>query len=597
MPGIVGFTTGAGEWNGKKTLAKMQDLVTHEEFYTRDALFCDETVCATCSHISAIQLPAQPCKGEGIYVWMDGEFYNQRELLPGAGNAGTDPEILHALYREDNDLTFLGTIDGIYAAAIYDSNRKVLLLISDRYGLRHLYWTADGEKLAWGSEAKAMLALPDFEPRIDGTALVQFMEIGYLLENRTWFEGVSLLPSGTILAYDLEKKSFDLRRYWDWDRIAAREGKADERELADELGRLFVKAVEARCLEADTLGVMLSGGLDSRAITAAVPASDIDFHALTFGIPDSPDVRIARRIAALKGAQHHVCEIDASNWLQPRLRAVWLTDGQMSLQHMHGAECYGEAREFFSICLNGFAGDLILGGSYLFGRDVEHVERGLIAKKMRCDPALLEGFNDYAGSRRTDFYFLQNRVRRFTAEGARLTRTTLEYRQPFYDNELIDFIYSLPDAVRHKNHIYRLMLIRRFPAYFKRIPWQETGVPLGWPHNLANAAQRARRLKNRMAREANRLGAHFSINLAYTDYGKWIRTEPALSLFRSLLLDEDSLHKQYIPPEQVKRELDLHLGGADRSERLCRYLTLELFLKQVFTGEYRAACDGSGPLR
>ena len=105
-------------------------------------------------------------------------------------------------------------IDGHYNAVIYDSNKQKVHIFSDRLGMKQLYWTRQNGCFAWSAEVKAFLALPGFKPVIDPQAVKEFFEVGYLMELRTWFEGVSLIPSGTVITWDIAAAEMTMFRYW-----------------------------------------------------------------------------------------------------------------------------------------------------------------------------------------------------------------------------------------------------------------------------------------------------------------------------------------------------------------------------------------------
>ncbi|MEB3827614.1 hypothetical protein [Phormidium sp. CCY1219] len=262
MPGVAGFTKNEYLSEAGQILKRMQELLTHQNFWKQEELFVDENVAGTRVHINVLQKDLQPHRKDGIYIWLEGEFYNQTEIRKKAENKpSSDLEILRALYSESDNFSFLKKIEGIYAAVIYDSKGQKMHLISDRYGWRHLYWTIYKGCLVWSSELKVMLALPDFTPKIDRLALEEFLAIRYFIGDRTWFEGVELLPAATVLTWDIREKSISKQRYWWWDEIEPVTGKIDEREIAAELGRLFIDSVERRSAEAESVGLTLSGGL------------------------------------------------------------------------------------------------------------------------------------------------------------------------------------------------------------------------------------------------------------------------------------------------------------------------------------------------
>lgn len=559
VPGLVGFTCVAKHNpNPGLVLRRMQDMITHHDFYERDELFCDNYLCATRSHLGSIGRKPQPFHGDGIYVWLDGEFYNQEEIAPQRTSASGDPELLHTLLKQSSDCSFLKQIDGFFSAVIYDSINKEVRLITDRCGLRSLYWTVHKGDLVWASEAKAMLALPDFEPTIDSQAVQDFFGFGYLLKDRTWFEGVELLPSGTVLTWDIRQRSVKTQRYWYWDEIRPLAEKIDERELTDELGRLFRQAVKRRCREGERVGLMLSGGLDSRAILAAMPDGGYPIHVVTYGRRGCEDIRIAAMAAMVKGAMHRPVEINERNWLIRRLDGVWWMDGEKDLMHMHGIEAYPETRGLFDISLDGFLGDATIGGSYLGDPSVSEIDK------------------------------IENRGRRFILLGIRLGGVYFGERMPFFDNNFVGLTLAIPARLRANSRIYNKMLLRAFPEFFRSIPWQKTGISINWPASITEGVLSLRRVRNRLTRGLRRLGYHYSNSEGYTDYPNWIRQEPARSFLEKALTNSSAIYPNYIQKDQVCRELAKHFDGDDSAEVLCRYLTFEVWLQQIFEGRFRS---------
>lgn len=591
MPGIVGFTNGSSiKEKAKEILNEMQMLVTHQNYYIKDDLFSDEYVSATRSHINVIQKDKQPFSNSGIHVWIDGEFYNQNVLLKKMSNTvKTDPSILLEMYKKNNDFNFLKEIDGIYSAVIYDSNEKKIHLISDRYGLRHLYWTRNNDYLAWGSEVKIVLALNDFKPQVDRLAVDQFINIGYILENRTFLDGVELVPSGTVLTWDINRLKLDTFQYWWWDHIRPLDVQVSEDDIAEELGRLFIDSVKRRSINGEDIGLQLSGGLDSRAILAAMPTGR-NLNTLSYGKEGCDDVRFAKMAAKVKGAKQKIYELKEDNWLDPRIRGVWWTDGQEDLMHMHGIVAIeDDIRSDIKINLNGFLGDAVLGGSYIPNSSTLDCSNddNTIAKFMNTTSDMLEGFDKYTDLGKSDYYLLQNRGRRWVFGGTKLTLTGIEHRKPFFDNNLIELIYSLPDKLRFNSYIYNKMLIRTFPKYFMRIPWAKTGVPISWPNNIVNIAKFTQKLRHKFGKEITRFGLKYNNPNNYTDYANWIRREPIISFINKLLSDPNALYTEFISREKVLNEWKNHLNGINNETYLFRYLTFEIWLQQVFNKKYR----------
>ena len=562
MPGLVGFSlVGTSRELALGVLARMRELITHGPRHLAETAFCDDVVCAGRVRSAALGTPPQPSADDGLAVWLDGEFYNGDRLarefgLVGAGEARPDDAtLLRRLSRRDPDFSFLRRIDGIFAAVVYDSVEHRVHLISDRHGLRHLFWTAQGPAIAWASETKAMVALPGFRPRIDTSALDDFLRLGHMLGARTWLAGVEVLPAATRLTFDLRTGRIETARYWWWDEIKPMTGAIDEEELARELGRLLRASVARRTAGPERVGLMLSGGLDSRALLAAMPDDAAPVHAVTFGRAGCPDVAIAARAAAVRGAVHHVFELRANTWFSNRVGGVWWTDGHANLMHLHALALVPQVEELYDVNLDGFVGDT--KGAYLArpGTAVEH---------------------------------LDNRGRRFITLGSAALRVSVEARLPFFDNDFMELTMATPGALRRDAHIYRKMLLLTFPDFFASIPWQKTGAPITWPNGRAPRLRAARRIVRRVQGRLRWYGLSRPPATGFTDYGPWIRSEPARSFFQAVLHNPAAIYPDYIPREPVVRLWSTHVDREmDRADLLCRHLTLEIWLQQLLEGKLR----------
>jgi asparagine synthase (glutamine-hydrolysing) len=470
----------------------MRDAILHEQFHRGDCLHSSSGVCASRGHIGIIQTAEQPASHDGVHVWIDGELYNRPELRARAGGDAVccdDASLIGQLYREDETLSFLKDVDGIYSAVVVDTRRKRVHLIIDRYGLRHLYWRLEGEVFAWASEVKAFLALPTFTPHIDPESVNDFFGLGYLLEDRTWFTDVKLLPPGSVLSLGMQAGTIAILKYWGWDNIKSLPANVREDEVINELGRLFSAAVQRHSQADVPVGVSVSGGLDSRALLAAMPANGSQpIHAVTLGKHGCDDIRIAAEVARIKPAMHHVVELSSSNWLQQRTAGVWYTDGQQDLLHMHALVSVKEQRKHYAINLNGFLGDAVLGGSYLFDR------RWSLAEKVN------------------------QRGRRFINEGTRLTNNFFQNRIPFFSNALMEFAFSIPETLLAHSYVYNKMLLAKYPQFFDTIPWQSTGVPISSSRALVWTSQKARGASRRLRKVAGAFGVKFEAMQDYHNY-------------------------------------------------------------------------------
>lgn len=291
MPGLTGFLPNQmlSKMDKRDLLQNMQSAITHHSHHRRGPLFCNPKIFATCVQTGIWK------QGDGFYtdssssVWLDGEFFNQEEIANQFSvKADTDAKLLLALFNSGAGKTAIQKLNGIYAAAVFDSKRDKLYLFNDRYGLRPLFWTRFKESLAWASETKALQILPGFTPILNLQALEEFLGIGFILGNKTWFKGIERFHPASYLTFNFKTQNLKIEKYWHWNKIHTQTGKLDIRELAEELGNCFIKAVEIRSPKTERTGLVLSGGLDSRAILAAMENRKPPIQTLTFGQKKQP---------------------------------------------------------------------------------------------------------------------------------------------------------------------------------------------------------------------------------------------------------------------------------------------------------------------
>ena len=225
---------------------------------------------------------AQPIHNERRTVWVtfNGEIFNYRPLRAELERRGhrfytqSDTEVLVHLYEEHGD-DFVSRLNGQFALALWDGERRRLLLARDRTGVRPLFHARARGRLWFGSEIKALLAVLPERAMLDPAGLAQTFTYWGPADPTTVFSGISSLPPGHTLAIEDDGRE-TLHRYWDWsfpsaDAPAPRRWHSPEH-AAGELRELLADAVRLR-LQADVpVGAYLSGGLDSSGIVALMRA-------------------------------------------------------------------------------------------------------------------------------------------------------------------------------------------------------------------------------------------------------------------------------------------------------------------------------------
>lgn len=209
----------------------------------------------------------------------NGEVYNFRELrseLEAKGykfRSKTDTEVvLNALAEWGTKA--LNRFNGMFALALWNRKERTLLLARDRYGIKPLYISQQNNSFAFGSEQKAILAIPDFNRKLDRPALLEYFTFQNIFTDRTLLENVQLLPPGHYATLDLKSDKPSLRstQYWDYE-FREPINNISDGEYREELDHLFQQAVNRQLVSDVELGSYLSGGMDSGSITAIAAKS------------------------------------------------------------------------------------------------------------------------------------------------------------------------------------------------------------------------------------------------------------------------------------------------------------------------------------
>ena len=223
---------------------------------------------------------AQPMTNEDGTVWtvFNGEIYNHRDLRRDLQKRGhvfrghSDTEVLPHLYEEEGP-EFVSKLRGMFALAIYDSRTRTLLLARDRFGIKPLFYASGNDRVAFASEIRALLKLPDIDTRPDRQAIYDFAALFYIPAPETFYSGIRSLQPGEILEarLDSDRIKWNTRTYHQW--TIAPDPKMTLSEAA-ERGEALVTASVQRQMESDVpLGTLLSGGIDSSLVSTAAQAA------------------------------------------------------------------------------------------------------------------------------------------------------------------------------------------------------------------------------------------------------------------------------------------------------------------------------------
>jgi asparagine synthase (glutamine-hydrolysing) len=311
--------------------------------------------------------PVRNERGDVVAVF-NGEIYNFRELrreLAARGHeltgTGDSPVIPHAY--EEWGLDFASHLEGMFAIALWDRGAERLVLARDRLGKKPLLyaWLPDGS-FAFASETRALLQLPGLPRELDLGQLDAFLALGYV--PRSGLRAVEKVPPGSVAV--VSNGAVQVSRYWSPPEETGgggRNGDAVEEWVARV--RDEVTAAVRRRLVADVpLGALLSGGVDSSVVVAAMAqASAEPVRTFTVGFPDEryDERAYARAVAERFGTAHEELEVDPSPELLGRVAEAFdepLGD-EAALPLLLVCEA---TRRHVTVALVGDGGDEVFGG-------------------------------------------------------------------------------------------------------------------------------------------------------------------------------------------------------------------------------------------
>lgn len=353
----------------------------------------------------------QPISNEDDTVWIvfNGEIYNHNQLraeLKARGHifrTSSDTETILHLY-EDFGEACVHHLRGMFAFAIWDIRDGSLLLARDRLGIKPLFYAQTGTRIAFASELKALLALPDVRRDIDWNAFDAFFAYTYIPAPLTIHQGIRKLEAGRTMRIRGGEVRID--RYWDLDFSRKLGGR--ESDIVDGFLGVMSEATAMRLMSEVPLGAFLSGGVDSGLVVAMMSGPEreaVKSFTIGFGgtVGDFIDERpYARMIAERYRCDHREIQV------VPRIEAAidaavaafdepFADDSLIPTFHI----C-DEARQHVTVILTGLGGDENFGGyerhlgftlSEHFGRLPRGLRRGLVAPLVEWLPESRGGGN------------------------------------------------------------------------------------------------------------------------------------------------------------------------------------------------------------
>ena len=366
MCGISGFN-----WSDPERIHAMNSVQKHRG-PDQDGIYCDTHVSLGHRRLSIIDLSEdgrQPMTNEDgtVHLVFNGEIYNFQELRPKLEAAGhvfksrSDTEVIIHAY-EEYGVDFLQHLRGMFAIALWDSNRKRLLLARDRIGIKPLYYYRSGQKLIFASEIKAILEHPDVPRQLNPQALYEYLGFEFVPAPLTMFKDIHKLAAGERLI--CENHEVTVESWWDLS-MAPPQPALGFNEAVERERELLEEAVRSHLVSDVPLGVFLSGGLDSSALVAMmrkhIPGQ---LRTFTIGYEDKSfsELDYAKQVADYLETDHQVLMIETMNQERVEKALYHLDEPMTDLSSIPLMLVCHEARKHITVCLSGEGGDESFAG-------------------------------------------------------------------------------------------------------------------------------------------------------------------------------------------------------------------------------------------
>jgi asparagine synthase (glutamine-hydrolysing) len=598
MPGIVGLLTRAPREWAEPQLLRMVEALRHESFY-ESGTWVDESLGVYVGWVERKNsfshgMPLRNERQDVMLVFSGEEFPEpgtaQRLRQRGHEVAAEGPSYLVHLSEEDD--SFPAGLNGRFHGLLTDRTRGTATLFNDRYGMHRLYYHEAREAVYFAAEAKAILAVRPELRRIDPRGVGELIACGCVLEDRTLFEGVHVLPGAA--SWVCRDGAVEGRGTYfkpgEWEDQAPLEPEPYYRAIREVFSRNLPRYFAAR----ERIGMSLTGGLDTRMIMAWHTPSPGSLPCYTFGgmFRDCRDVIVARRVARACEQSHEVIPVGEtflSRFAHYAERTVYLTDGCAEVSHAADLYVNELTRDIAPVRMTGNYGGEVLRRVRAF--NPAKLGPGLFHSELLASV-------DQAGQTYADLLrghplsFAVFRQAPWHHYGLlALEQTQLSLRSPYLDNDLVQTVFRAPASALANDDLSLRLIADGNPA-LRRI-WTDRG-PLGsspgWADSIAlglfqfqSKAEYAYDyvMPQWLARidhvlspfhlERLFLGRH-----KFCHFRIWYRDTLA-AYVREMLLDPRALSRPYLERKGLEAVIRGHLEGTqNHTTEIHRVLTLEL---------------------
>lgn len=596
MPGIVGLITKKPRDWAERMLACMMTPLIHERFYSKGS-WCDESLGVYVGWVARENSfdEEMPLRNEGgdIALVFSGEDYPEpgtaRIVRERGHQCNPDgPSYLVHLYEDDPD--FFKNLNGRFHGIVADCARGTITVFNDRFGLQRLYFHEASDAFLFSAEAKSILAVRPELRSVDPRGLGEYVACGCVLENRTLFRGIYVLPPGSAWSFrggTPEKKAtyFEPR---EWEGQEPLNGD----DYYKQLRSAFTTRLPRYFNGPERIGVSLTGGLDTRIIMAWRRAAADSLPCYTFGsmYRENQDVHLARRVAEICRQPYQVITVDGDclkKFSHYAERTLYLTDGCVDVSRSGDLYSNQLARQIAPVRMVGTFGSEIIRGAIMFKPLMPSC--GIYDQEaMSQITGAQETYrNEISGNGTSVVAFRQTATYHFGIQ--KLEQSQLTVRSPYLDNEIVRTVFR--GSKSDQGEDVRLRLIHDGNPELARL---RTDRGLGGANPISAAISRAYleftfkaeyaydygmpqwvasidRALSPLHLERMWMGRHKLFHFRW-----WYRTVLA-KYVEEILLDSRTLARPYLRRGGVENAVRGHLrGNRNYTTEIHRLLSLEL---------------------
>jgi len=377
MCGISGFFSPKQKFT-KEHLLKMTQRLGHRG-PDAEGIFQDDVCALGQRRLSVIDLSEdanQPMisQNKRYILCFNGEIYNFQEIantLDVNLKTSSDTEVLLELYVQ-RGLEALQELNGMFAIALYDKLEQSLYLFRDRIGIKPLYYTYDGENLAFASETKALLELP-IDKTLNLEALKDYFFLEYIPGDQSIFKSIHKLSQGYYLKVD--RQGFEIKQYYNIYEKIDFEGKdKGEQHYKEGFVEKLEKSIQYRSISDVPIGAFLSGGTDSSLICSIFQKQNqqpINTFTIGFDVASFDESVYAEQVSTHLNTKHQLDRINAEDSLAKVNQIVKHYDEPFAVPSTIPSLLVSEkARGKVTVAMSGDGGDeLFMGYGYYFWYD------------------------------------------------------------------------------------------------------------------------------------------------------------------------------------------------------------------------------------